>query len=382
MANIPEDPMEYYRTGPELSMPREDRLPAEDRLPKEEAYSFDEFNEQPFAAPRQSEEKDLGKRLKQLLLKPVIAGLSLTTLVFSAFGLDPLQGSSVAEGNPAPETSVSVTTEAPPTETTEPPQTSTAAPETTTEPMTTEPVTTEPVTTEPETTEPETTEPLLDEGFPELENLDPDYAGNATEGRGPEQFIRYLGNGDRSYSYLIMGTNYEAATEGAGEPESGRRRVSNSPEISYDTATNVLTLSHFSGDELSINLMGNGFTIRLVGENHIGQLIVWGYAYGGSLTVLGDGTLNVSDGLLMFAEASQTCLMIGRGVTLNLSGQVPLLIQDTSMEQALYLSPFQRMEGGELVSFESEYAGPDYLTFVPVTEEGNLASSIVIQPIH
>lgn len=377
MANIPEDPMEYYRTGPELSMPREDRLPAEDRLPKEEAYSFDEFNEQPFAAPRQSEEKDLGKRLKQLLLKPVIAGLSLTTLVFSAFGLDPLQGSSVAEGNLAPETSVSVSTEAPPAETTEPPQTSTAAPETTTEP-----VTTEPVTTEPETTEPETTEPLLDEGFPELENLDPDYAGNATEGRGPEQFIRYLGNGDRSYSYLIMGTSYEEATEGAGEPEAGRRRVSNSPEISYDTATNVLTLSHFSGDELSINLMGNGFTIRLVGENRIGQLIVWGYGYGGSLTVLGDGTLNVSDGLLMFAEASQTCLMVGRGVTLNLSGQVPLLIQDTSMEQALYLSPFQRMEGGEMVSFESEYAGPDYLTFVPVTEEGNLASSIVIQPIH
>ena len=128
--------------------------------------------------------------------------------------------------------------------------------------------------------------------------------------------------------------------------------------------------------------MGNGFTIRLVGENRIGQLIVWGYGYGGSLTVLGDGTLNVSDGLLMFAEASQTCLMVGRGVTLNLSGQVPLLIQDTSMEQALYLSPFQRMEGGEMVSFESEYAGPDYLTFVPVTEEGNLASSIVIQPIH
>lgn len=377
MPNIPEDPMEYYRTGPELSLPREDRLPAEDLLPKEEAYSFDEFNENPFMATRQSDEKDIGKRLKQLLLKPVIAGLSLTTLVFSAFGLDPLQGGSVTEGISTPETSVSVSTEAPPTETTEPPQISTTQPETTTEPVTTEPVTTEPVTTEPETTE-----PPMDEGFPELENLNPDYAGNATEGRGPEQFIRYLGNGDSSYSYLIMGTSYEEATEGAGEPEAGRKRVPNSAEISYDTDTNVLTLSHFSGDELSINLMGNGFTIRLVGENHIGQLIVWGYGYGGSLTVLGDGTLNVSDGLLMFAEASQTCLMVGRGVTLNLSGQVPLLIQDTSMEQALYLSPFQMMEGGEMVSLESEYAGPDFLTFVPATAEGNLASNVIIQPIH
>ncbi len=64
----------------------------------------------------------------------------------------------------------------------------------------------------------------------------------------------------------------------------------------YDKKTNTLTLTNYKQPKvrIQVNEMGDDFKIRLVGENQILCLTVWGYGYGGSVEILGDGTLAVN----------------------------------------------------------------------------------------
>ncbi len=64
----------------------------------------------------------------------------------------------------------------------------------------------------------------------------------------------------------------------------------------YDKKTNTLTLTNYKHPTMSIeaNEMGDDFKIKLVGDNQIKSLIVWGYGYGGSVEILGDGTLTIN----------------------------------------------------------------------------------------
>lgn len=72
-----------------------------------------------------------------------------------------------------------------------------------------------------------------------------------------------------------------------------------SPEgISYNKKTNTLTLKNYSGKELNISQMGDDFTIKLVGENHLNSLYVYAFSYGGSLTLSGTGSLELSGGVV------------------------------------------------------------------------------------
>ena len=99
-------------------------------------------------------------------------------------------------------------------------------------------------------------------------------------------------------------------------------RISNEsiPGASYDEATNTLTLNNYTGEFLNVNLMGNGFKLRLVGENELKGIVVWGFMYGGSLTITGDGKLTINHtntpGIRMECESSASCLMIDSNVTL------------------------------------------------------------------
>lgn len=67
------------------------------------------------------------------------------------------------------------------------------------------------------------------------------------------------------------------------------------PDAWYDISTNTLTLDNFTGEVLEVNLMGNGFTINLIGENHLDELIMWGAGYGGSVTFTGTGSLTLNE---------------------------------------------------------------------------------------
>lgn len=186
--------------------------------------------------------------------------------------------------------------------------------------------------------------------FPELTNLDPDFEGNYASSRlidvpydGSEEFIRIYSLGDEDYVFLHAGQywkDYEGITE---ETRRG---------ISYDAERNVLTLQNFEAEILGVNLMGNGFTIELIGNSYVNQVTVWGYHYGGSVRFTGSGSLVINDhyasatgGLVLDAEDSESCMMVEDGVILEIYGgnqeqYVPAIqVKDSTMDRVIYYSP-------------------------------------------
>ena len=92
--------------------------------------------------------------------------------------------------------------------------------------------------------------------------------------------IIYNGDGTSTYHLYATGTQKTDTVKGAA----------------YDKKTNTLTLTNYKQPAMSIevNEMGDDFKIKLVGDNQIKGLTVWGYGYGGSVEVFGDGTLTVN----------------------------------------------------------------------------------------
>jgi hypothetical protein len=182
--------------------------------------------------------------------------------------------------------------------------------------------------------------------FPVLSNLDPDFAGNYSgDIYGSEYFIRIKETQNSDFVYLKAGEAWRGTYDDAVE--------TTVDGAWYDEATNTLTLSNFEASMLDVNLMGNGFTIRLIGNNYIDLLQVWGFRYGGSLTLTGEGSLVVNDhyarsdgGLIMVAEGSETCLMIENGVTLECYGNPAFIIYQTTMEDAVYYGSDIELSGG------------------------------------
>ena len=119
------------------------------------------------------------------------------------------------------------------------------------------------------------------------------------------------------------------------------------PGISYDPAANTLTLNNYHGAGISANLLGNGFTVELIGENELTQdFMVWGFYTGGSITFTGTGSLVINSsrtqevGLNVIGEYSKSCVMIDSGVTLDIFGKTNAMqVLNTSAEKAVwYLS--------------------------------------------
>lgn len=73
--------------------------------------------------------------------------------------------------------------------------------------------------------------------------------------------------------------------------------------VSYDKKTNTLTLDNCNVPHIEVNEMGDDFTIKLIGNNTVTLLVVWGYGYGGSATFTGNGTLN---GKAIYLNAEKT----------------------------------------------------------------------------
>ncbi|MBP5311820.1 MAG: hypothetical protein J6112_03180 [Clostridia bacterium] len=195
--------------------------------------------------------------------------------------------------------------------------------------------------------------------FPKLENLDPDFNGEyAWADQSP----------DTSEEYLRMVTSDNDATflEAGGYYRNQGVVENNLPGCTYDKTSNTLTLENFSGEDLSLdaNLLGNGFKIKLIGDNKLGSITVWGAMYGGSVTFVGSGSLTVNEnnehpyGILLNAEDSRSCLMVDKNVTLKVSGaEGAVMIYDSYDEIGIYFITPQKLSGGLVTRMEGEDTG-------------------------
>lgn len=213
-----------------------------------------------------------------------------------------------------------------------------------------------------------------DEKFPNLSNLEPN---GTIPGYGVlnEEYI--VINSGEAEQYIVAGSRLtnEFGVETA--------EVSG---ISYDLETNTLTLDNFTGEVLNVNLMGNSFTIQLAGDNNLDKLIVWGFGYGGSVRITGNGSLTVNKsmdndvGIELVAEYSQTCLMIDREATLDIYGKrMGIYIYDTTMEKAIYYLKPLKLTGGERMSTAYENT-PDLFAHTIADENGVPARHITFSP--
>lgn len=193
------------------------------------------------------------------------------------------------------------------------------------------------------------------DAFPLLPNMAPDFDGAyAWANMGSEEYLRIFMS-DKSTVYLEAG-GYWKNNEGAQETSLS--------SCWYDAETNTMTMQNFDDPEavLDANLMGNGFKIRLIGENSIGGIQIWGAMYGGSVTFIGDGSLTVNQnhgsngtGILLNAEGSESCVMIGMAVTLDIYGQNQIIIYDTQAEQPVIVNDPTTLIGGEIYSGDMTY---------------------------
>lgn len=95
--------------------------------------------------------------------------------------------------------------------------------------------------------------------------------------------------------------------------------------VKYNPKTNTLTLTRYSSKNAVIeaNEMGSDFKIKVNGTCNVGQIMIWGQGYGGSLRITGKGTLNINKNkiydyaVLMNAEISDSKLVIDKTVNIN-----------------------------------------------------------------
>ncbi len=137
----------------------------------------------------------------------------------------------------------------------------------------------------------------------------------------------------------------------------------------YDRGSNTLYLDDYKiGGGLNINWMGNGFKLVVHGDCHLDYIIAWGFMWGGSITITGDGKLTVGEnrtkavGILFEAENSASCLMIDSGVELDVIGKGnAILIRQTTMEKAIYyLEPLTLSAGMRSSIADPESEGSYY----------------------
>lgn len=213
-----------------------------------------------------------------------------------------------------------------------------------------------------------------DTAFPPLSNLEPN--GNVPGfGVLDEQYVR-LEYSPSDVVYLEVGKAYESSGVSLTEVEG----------ISYNAPTNTVVLDNFTGNcTLDICLMGNGLKLELNGSNSLDHLLVWGFGYGGSLTITGTGKLIVnpndtnSYGIYLRGEQSQTCLMIDKTVQIESYGlAAAVLIEDTTMEKGIYFLEPLTVVGGEQVTLSSKNQSCHCYSFNDLNT-GKLSTHIQIQ---
>ncbi|MBQ9544157.1 MAG: hypothetical protein IJV00_03415 [Clostridia bacterium] len=197
-----------------------------------------------------------------------------------------------------------------------------------------------------QTTEPQPYTESVDTRYSDRDSADDTYPPllENLERNGIEDFIVFE-SFDGTVEWIYAGS--ERLPEGTS--------LASLPGASYDEETNTLTLENFTGGVLNANMMGNSFKLKLVGDNHLDGILVWGFYYGGSLTVIGPGSLTVNEnrllsvGIELRAEESPSCLIIdgdveklevfGGPVSVTDQWQsdvAAIIVRDTTLEKGIY----------------------------------------------
>ena len=151
----------------------------------------------------------------------------------------------------------------------------------------------------------------------------------------------------------------------------------------YDKATNTITLTNYNHSEMTLatNEMGDDLKLHLVGDNHIAELVVWGFGWGGNLEITGDGSLTINENktsqiaaIRFMAEGTQGLLKVGSNASVTayksagentysaafLSTTSSTLPFQGNLEAALTMTPDSGVEGeyavGATVIYEESYA--------------------------
>ena len=151
----------------------------------------------------------------------------------------------------------------------------------------------------------------------------------------------------------------------------------------YDKATNTITLTNYNHPEMTLatNEMGDDLKLHLVGDNHIAELVVWGFGWGGNLEITGDGSLTINENktsqtaaIRFMAEGTQGLLKVGSNASVTayksagentysaafVSTTSSTLPFTGNLETELALTPDSGVEGeyavGATVIYEESYA--------------------------
>ena len=149
----------------------------------------------------------------------------------------------------------------------------------------------------------------------------------------------------------------------------------------YDKATNTITLTNYNHPEMTLatNEMGDDLKLHLVGDNHIAELVVWGFGWGGNLEITGDGSLTINENktsqtaaIRFMAEGTQGLLKVGSNASVTayksagentysaafVSTTSSTLPFQGNLEAALTMTPDSGVEGeyavGATVIYEDE----------------------------
>ena len=171
--------------------------------------------------------------------------------------------------------------------------------------------------------------------------------------------------------------------------ETGKFLYSNSGKVDtvegavYDKSTNTITLNNYNHPEMTLatNEMGDDLKLHLVGDNHIAELVVWGFGWGGNLEITGDGSLTINENktsrtaaIRFMAEGTQGLLKVGSNASVTayksagentysaafVSTTSSTLPFQGNLEAALTMTPDSGVEGeyavGATVIYEESYA--------------------------
>ena len=139
--------------------------------------------------------------------------------------------------------------------------------------------------------------------------------------------------------------------------------------VSYDAASNTLTLTNFTGNYyIETNMMGDDFKLKLVGENSFSAINVWGDGYGGSLNIIGDGSLTINESkeepraIGLLAEGSNAVLTIENTATVKLyAGEEVIDIMSTKIGDT---SKAIALKNGQDISSNIEKKNYEHVEYV------------------